>query len=246
MNSNPTFSTMGLDDDGDPPAGRTEEAEDNGDVGMDIEETTDEFLRNLEKNSGSTSLQKEAARSACTSGTSGTTTATGTTTGIEEEGMELELGQTAETPRWQLRKNSSTSTSTSTSATIATGMKKIDEEDEEAQEEEEEADELQMKTRNWRKINLSFAVELVGDDGDDIRSPEQKEGNDNKMKHHPIMSKIAKFMIAIEKKCNTVKIMSSKKQMVLDSKACIDSWSINEVNFFSPIQLQRKETEMYK
>jgi hypothetical protein len=53
---------MGLDDDGDPPVGRTEEAEDNGDVGMDIEETTDEFLKNLEKNSMSTSLQKEAAR----------------------------------------------------------------------------------------------------------------------------------------------------------------------------------------
>jgi hypothetical protein len=35
---------MGLDDNGDPPAGRTEEAEDNGDVDMDIEETTDEFL----------------------------------------------------------------------------------------------------------------------------------------------------------------------------------------------------------
>jgi hypothetical protein len=158
---------MGLDEDGDPPAGQTEEAEDNGDVGMDIEETTEEFLKNLEKNSGSTSHQKEAARSA---GTSGTSTATATT------GMEL--GQTAETPRWQLRKNSSTSTSTSTSATIATGMKKIDEEDEEAQEEEE--DELRMKTRNWRKINLSFAVELVGDDGDDIRSPDQKEGNNYK------------------------------------------------------------------
>jgi hypothetical protein len=79
---------------------------------MDIEETTDEFLKNFEKKSGSTSLQKEAARSA---GTSGTTTAT--------EGME----------RWQLRKNSSTSTSTSTSTsrTTAIGMKKIDEEDEE-------------------------------------------------------------------------------------------------------------------
>jgi hypothetical protein len=40
---------MELDDDGEPPAERTEEAEDNGDVGMDIEETTDEFLKNLEK-----------------------------------------------------------------------------------------------------------------------------------------------------------------------------------------------------
>jgi hypothetical protein len=110
-------------------------------------------------------------------------------------------------------------------------MKKIDEEDEEAQEEEEEEeeDELRMKTRNWRKVNLSFAIELgkLGDDGDDIRSPEKKEGNDNKMKHHPVMSKIAKFMIAIEKKCNNVNIMSTKKLMILDSKACIDSWSFN-------------------
>jgi hypothetical protein len=66
------------------------------------------------------------------------------------------------------------------------------------------------------------------------------------MKHHPIMSKIAKFMLAVEKKCNTVRIMSSKKKMVLDSKACIDSWSINEVKKNSPIQLQRIETGMYK
>jgi hypothetical protein len=137
---------MGLDDDGDQPAGRTEEAEDIGDVDMDIEETTYEFLKNLEKHSGSTSLQKEVARSAGTSGTTTTTcTAIGTTTGIEEEGMD----------RWQLRMNSSTSTSTI--AMTATGMKKIDEEDEEEQEE----DELKMKTRNWRNINLSFTVELV-------------------------------------------------------------------------------------
>jgi hypothetical protein len=132
---------MGLNDDGDPPAGRTEEAEDIGDVDMDIKETTDEFLKNLEENSGSTSLQKEVARLA---GTSGTTTTTGTTVGIEEEGMD----------QWQLRMNSSTSTSTI--ATTATGTKKIDEEDEE----DEEEDELKMKTRNWRKFDLSFAVEL--------------------------------------------------------------------------------------
>jgi len=54
------------------------------------------------------------------------------------------------------------------------------------------------------------------------------------------MSKIAKFMIAIEKKCNTVKIMSSKKQMVLDSKACIDSWSINEVKTFFAYSIAKK------
>jgi hypothetical protein len=151
---------MGLDDDGNPPAGHTEEAEDNGDIGMDIEETTAKFLIILEKKSGGTSLQKEAARSART-GTSGTTT--------------------------------------------ATGKKKIDEEDKETQEEEE--DELKMKTFNWRKINLSFAVDLEGQDGEDIKDMEQqfKGDNDNKMKHHPIMWKIAKFMIAIEKKCNTVR-----------------------------------------
>jgi hypothetical protein len=40
---------MGLDEDGDPPAVQTEEAEDNGDVGMDIEETTDELIKNFEK-----------------------------------------------------------------------------------------------------------------------------------------------------------------------------------------------------
>jgi hypothetical protein len=167
---------------------------------MDIEETTYEFLKILEKNSGSTSLQKEAARSA-------------------RSGM-----------------------------TTATGMKKIDEEDEEAQEEEEEEDELKMKTRNWRKINLSFAVELEGQDGEDIKDTEQqfKGDNDNKMKHHPIMSKIAKFKIAIEKKCNTVKIMSSKKQMVLDSKHALIVGLSMKWKHFSPIQLQRKETEMYK
>jgi hypothetical protein len=96
-----------------------------------------------------------------------------------------------------LRKNSSTSTCAS--AMTATGMKKIDEEDEEAQEKEE--DELKMKTRNWRKINLSFAVDLEGQDGEDIKDTEQqfKGDNNTKMRHHPIMSKIAKFIIAIEK-----------------------------------------------
>jgi hypothetical protein len=111
---------MGFDDDGDPPAGRTEQADDTGDDRMDFEETTEEFVKNLEKNAAS-SLQKESAESA------------------------------------------RTSTSTSTSTT-ATGMKKIEEEDE-----EEEEEELGMKTRNWRKINLSFTIELgeLGEDGDD-------------------------------------------------------------------------------
>jgi hypothetical protein len=118
--------TMGFDDDGPPPAGGTEEAEDNGGVRMGFEETTEEFVRNFEKNAAS-SLQKEAARSA------------------------------------------RTSTSTSTSVT-ATGMKKIDEEDEEEQEEE---DKLRMKTRNWRKINLSFTLVLEGQDGENIKAPDE-------------------------------------------------------------------------
>jgi hypothetical protein len=136
--------TMGFDDDGDPTTGRKEEAMDTVYDRMDFEEKTDKFVKNMNKNYGRTSLQKEAEKSA--------------------------------------------RTSTSTAAT-ATGMKKIEEEDE-----EEEEKEVGMKTRNWRKINLSFAVELgeLGDDRDDIRSPDQKEGNnDNKMKHHQIMSKIA-------------------------------------------------------
>jgi hypothetical protein len=75
--------------------------------------------------------------------------------------------------------------------------------------------------------NLSFTAVLDGQDG----APYQKEGdnNNNKMKRHPIMSKIANFMVSVEKKCSTAKIMSSKKKMVLDSKVCMDSWSINEV-----------------
>jgi hypothetical protein len=36
---------MGSDDDGDPPAGRTEEAEDTGDDRMDFEETTEKFIK---------------------------------------------------------------------------------------------------------------------------------------------------------------------------------------------------------
>jgi hypothetical protein len=150
---------MGIDDEGDPRAGQTEEAVETEEDGMDFEESTEEFVRNMEKHFGSTSLQKEAARA-----------------------------------------STSTSTSTSTTATVmATGMKKIEEEDEE----EEEEEEIQgTKTRNWRKINLSFAIELDGEDGDDIRAPDQlHEGNnDNKMKHHPIMSKIAKCMYVSSQK----------------------------------------------
>jgi hypothetical protein len=144
--------TMGFDGDGDPTAGHTEEAVDTAVVGMDFEETTDEFIKNMENNYGSTPLQKEAARTS--------TSTTATATGMEK----------------------------------TTGMKKIDEEDE-----EEEEETLGTKTRNWRKINLSFTVVLDGQDGEDIRAPDQLQNNDNKMKHHPIMSKIAKFMLAVEK-----------------------------------------------
>jgi hypothetical protein len=70
---------MGFDDDGDPPAGRTEEAEDTGYNRMAFEETTEEFVMNLEKNAAS-SLQKEALA---------TTTATGMKK-IEEEDEEEE------------------------------------------------------------------------------------------------------------------------------------------------------------
>jgi hypothetical protein len=174
---------MGFDDNGDPMAERTEEAVATEDDRMDFEETTEEFVRNLEEKSAS-SLQKKAERSAHTS----------------------------------------TSTSSkSTRASAVTGMKRTEEE----KEEEEEI--LGTKTRNWRKIDLSFAVELDGQDGEDIKAPDQNEEDNNKIKHHPIMSKIAKFMLAVEKKWNTVKIMSSKKKMVLDSKAWVDGWSINEV-----------------
>jgi hypothetical protein len=99
---------------------------------------------------------------------------------------------------------SSTSTSTTATATVTvtdmktsttTGIKKIKEE------EEEEDDILGTKTRNWRKINLSFTVVLEGQDGEDIRETDRlhKGNNGSKTKHHSIMSKIAKFMIAVEK-----------------------------------------------
>jgi hypothetical protein len=69
--------TMGFDDDGDPRAGQTAEVEVNGDVRMGFEATTDEFVRNLEKNAASL-FQKEAARTSTSTSTStSTTTATG-------------------------------------------------------------------------------------------------------------------------------------------------------------------------
>jgi hypothetical protein len=89
-----------------------------------------------------------------------------------EDGMDLE--ETTEAVTRKLRKNSMNSSlqkeatkttggNTDNTATTTTGMKKIDEEDEE----EEEEEILGMKNRNWRKINLSFAVVLDGQDGED-------------------------------------------------------------------------------
>jgi hypothetical protein len=42
------------------------------------------------------------------------------------------------------------------------------------------------------------------------------EGSNKPMDHYPIMSKIARFAIAIENKWKTIKVMISKNKMVLD------------------------------
>lgn len=163
-----------------------------------------------------------------------TTGLTGTAAHAAEVSMDLEeisdavAGQSARKPG----SSSLQTEAAKTAGKTTTGMQQIDE----GNEEEEEI--LGMKTRNWKKINLSFAVRLNGQEGEDIRrtdyfqSTGPQEGNNTKMKHHPIMSKIANFMVAVEKKCNTVKVMSSKKKMVLDPKACMDSWSINGVKSY--------------
>jgi chorismate mutase len=117
--------------------------------------------------------------------------------------------------------------SAKTAGKTPNGMQKIDE----VYEEEEEI--LGTKTRNWKKISLAFMVPLDGA-GADILDPETQnsdkpmEGSNKPMKHHPIMTPIAKFINSIEKKCKHVKVMSSKNKMVLDPKVCIDSWSINK------------------
>jgi D-ribose pyranose/furanose isomerase RbsD len=149
---------------------------------------------------------------------------------LEETTTAVAVGQSRANSNLKKKEASRSASSTSTTTTTA-GMQKIDE----GNEEEEEI--LGMKTRNWRKINLSFAIELNGQEGEDIRTDymindKWNEGNNEKMKHHPIMSKLANFIVAVEKKCNTVKVMSSKKKMVLDSKVCMDSWSINEVKSY--------------
>jgi hypothetical protein len=187
---------------------------DNARVGMDLEK----IARQSMGKSGNNSLQKKAPRSATS--TSTTTTMMPTNRQSTElydarVGMDIEevTGQSMEkSGSNSLQKEapkSASSTSTSTKTTT-TGMQKIDE----GNEEEDEI--LGLKSRNWRKINLSFAIDLNGQEGEDIKETDYyNEGNNNnKMKHHPIMSKLANFIVAVEKKCNTVKVMSSKKKMI--------------------------------
>jgi len=162
-----------------------------------------------------------------------TTGNTGAVTDTAAVGMDLEeiseavAGQSA-------RKPGSSSLQTEAakiSGNNTRGMQKIDEVDEE----EEEDEILGMKTRSWRKINLSFEVELQGEE---ISNPgvqsehEPMKGSNEPMSHHPIMSKIANFIVAMEKRCKTVKVMSSKEKLVLDTKVCMDSWSINKFKEF--------------
>ena len=108
-----------------------------------------------------------------------------------------------------------------TAGTTPTVMQKIDETDDDGKFDD-------YKYRKWRKINIAIKVDLIGEE---ISSPNSMntldDGSDEPMKHHPIMSKLAKFVAAAQKKCKTVKIMSSKNRLVLDTKVCIDSWSIN-------------------
>jgi hypothetical protein len=121
-----------------------------------------------------------------------------------------------------------------TAGSFTTGMQKIDKGTDEEEEEEEEI--FGMKTRNWRKINISFQINLDGED--EISNPdiqiehEPMKGSNKPINHHPIMSKITNFIAAAEKKCKTVKVMSSKNKMILDTKMCMDSWSINNFKSF--------------
>jgi hypothetical protein len=152
-----------------------------------------------------------------------------------EETLELVVGHSIGKSGRSSLQNEAAKTARNLTMTT-TGMKKIDEGNEEEQEI------LGMKTRNWKKINLSFAVELKGQDGEDIQGTDYfKEENNTKMKHHPIMSKLANLIVAIEKNCNTVKVMSSKNRMVLDSKVCMDSWSINDVKSFFAYSCENRQ-----
>jgi hypothetical protein len=75
------------------------------------------------------------------------------------------------------RSASSTSTTATTTTATTTGIQKIDE----GKEEEEEI--LGLKTRNWRKINVSFAINLNGQEGEYIRGTDYyNEGKKKKKK----------------------------------------------------------------
>jgi hypothetical protein len=162
--------------------GRSTGSVDDARVDMDMEEITGAVVRKLVEKSGSTSLQKEASRSAGTS-----TTATTTTTGMQKIGdptgctekavdaaefaVELEettteaaVGQPMADPKsTSLNKKEVVRSAHTSTTTTTTGMQKIDEGN-------EEENKIQgMKTRNWRKIILSFAIELNGQEGEDIR-----------------------------------------------------------------------------
>jgi hypothetical protein len=122
--------------------------------------------------------------------------------------VDMDLEEIPAAIAWQSTKNmmrtSPQNEATELVGKLAIGMQKIDEEGEE----EEEEDIVGTKTRNWRQINLSFAVELKGQDGEDIRMTDYfqctdpREGNNMPMKHHPIMSKIANFIAAGQMKRN--------------------------------------------
>jgi hypothetical protein len=121
-------------------------------------------------------------------------------TSEEVAGQSIEKSGSSSLQKEAVR-SSACKTMTMMTMVMATGMQKIDE----GNKEEEVI--LGMKTRNWKKINLSFAVEVNGQDADDIRAADPQEGNNKRMKHQPIMSKLANFMAAVEKKYNTLKVI---------------------------------------
>ena len=142
---------------------------------------------------------------------------------LEETNTEVVEGSHDEQKRTSLQKEAAKTVGTTVGKTASTNLQKIDEGDDE----EEEEEILGMKNRKWKKINLSFNVKVAGQ-GEDWHLTDQREGNDKPIKHHPIMTPIAKFINAIDKNCKTVKVMSSLEKVVLDPKVCTDSWSVND------------------
>jgi hypothetical protein len=161
-------------------------------VGMELEQSELVAGQSVEK-SKITSLQKEISRSATRTSRvakkSTSISATATMESIMDDarvGMELEESQ----PDWKARRDGSSlihtaqnkeqvarsASRTSTSTTTTTGMQKIDE----GNEEEEEI--LGLKTRSWRKINVSFAINLKGQEGEDIRGTDYYNEGNNKIK----------------------------------------------------------------